>query len=226
MTIDGTTRADPANPLAHLSDETIAELANTAHYFRLDLPEDVELTSGLDASYVYDHPVTTLPAKDNSHLGIFYPIMGHMCHIPVIEVDIETGKISILNYAAVHDCGTMVNPMIVDGQVHGGLAQGIGQALLEAARYNEDGQLESASYMDYAMPRADDLPFYIVDHSQGTPCTHNPLGAKGCGEAGAIGSPPTVVNAVIDALQSGGKNVTHIDMPLTPHRVWSAMNNA
>lgn len=76
------------------------------------------------------------------------------------------------------------------------------------------------------MPRADDFPFYVVDHSQGTACTHNPLGAKGCGEAGAIGSPATIVNAVIDALQSGGKNVTHIDMPLTPHRVWSAMNNA
>ena len=106
------------------------------------------------------------------------------------------------------------------------MGQGIGQALLENTTYDENGQLLSASYMDYTMPRADDLPFYTVDHSQGNPCTHNPLGVKGCGEAGAIGSPPTVVNAVIDAMQSGGHDVTHIDMPVTPHRVWSAMNNA
>ena len=107
--------------------------------------------------------------------------------------------------------------------VHGGLGQGIGQALLEGCVYDEDGQLLSASFMDYAMPRADDVPFYQVDHSCQTPCTHNPLGVKGCGEAGAIGSPPAVVNAVVDALRSPGKDVTHIDMPLTPARVWAAM---
>lgn len=152
-----------------------------------------------------------------------YPSGAYCCEV---EVDPETGKVSVDSFAAVDDFGNVMNPMIVTGQVHGGLGQGIGQALMEAARYNDDGQLESASYMDYTMPRADDFPFYVVDHSQGTVCTHNPLGAKGCGEAGAIGSPATIVNAVIDALQSGGKNVTHIDMPLTPHRVWSAMNNA
>jgi carbon-monoxide dehydrogenase large subunit len=108
--------------------------------------------------------------------------------------------------------------------VHGGIGQGIGQALIEQTSYDSDGQLLSASYMDYAMPRADDMPFYQVNHDDGTPCTHNPLGVKGCGEAGAIGSPPTVVNAVIDALQRGGKSITHIDMPLTPSRVWDAMN--
>ena len=113
--------------------------------------------------------------------------------------------------------------MIVDGQVHGGIAQGIGQALLEHCVYDENGQLVTGSYMDYAMPRADDLPFYTVDHSCQTPCTHNPLGVKGCGEAGAIGSPPSVVNAVIDALQSGGHKVDHIDMPVSPSRVWLAM---
>ncbi|MEC7258461.1 MAG: molybdopterin cofactor-binding domain-containing protein, partial [Pseudomonadota bacterium] len=125
---------------------------------------------------------------------------------------------------AADDFGNIINPMIVSGQVHGGLAQGIGQALLENCAYDEDGQLLSATYMDYAMPRAGDVPMFEVDHSAKTPCTHNPLGVKGCGEAGAIGSPPSVVNAVIDALQSGGKSVTHIDMPLSPARVWAAMN--
>jgi aerobic carbon-monoxide dehydrogenase large subunit len=109
--------------------------------------------------------------------------------------------------------------------VHGGVAQGIGQALLESTRYDENGQLQSGSYMDYAMPRADDLPMFTVDHSCITPCTHNPLGVKGCGEAGAIGSPPALVNAVIDALHRNGRSdIKHIDMPLTPSRVWAAMN--
>ena len=152
-----------------------------------------------------------------------YPSGAYCCEV---EVDPDTGKVRVDRMTAVDDFGNVMNPLVVTGQVHGGLGQGIGQALVENTTYDENGQLLSASYMDYTMPRADDLPFYVVDHSQGNACTHNPLGVKGCGEAGAIGSPPTVVNAVIDALQSGGKNVTHIDMPLTPHRVWSAMNNA
>jgi carbon-monoxide dehydrogenase large subunit len=117
-----------------------------------------------------------------------------------------------------------MNPMIVEGQVNGGVGQGIGQALLENAHYDENGQLLSGSYMDYAMPRADDVPFYKVDYCGQTPCTHNSLGVKGCGEAGAIGSPPAVVNAVIDALNGGGHKIAHIDMPVSPSRVWSAMN--
>ncbi len=114
--------------------------------------------------------------------------------------------------------------MIVEGQVQGGLGQGIGQALLEVGEYDADGQLVNGSYMDYAMPRADDMPAMVVDHSNGTACTHNPLGVKGCGEAGAIGSPPTVVNGVVDALRRAGHDVTHIEMPLSPSRVWAAMN--
>ncbi|MDX5383761.1 MAG: molybdopterin-dependent oxidoreductase, partial [Rhodobacterales bacterium] len=136
----------------------------------------------------------------------------------------SAGKTELVQFVAADDFGNIINPLIVEGQVHGGLAQGIGQALLEGAVYDENGQLLTGSYMDYAMPRASDVPFYAVDHSCVTPCTHNPLGVKGCGEAGAIGSPPAVVNAVIDALQSAGKNVTHIDMPLSPARVWAAMN--
>ena len=150
-----------------------------------------------------------------------YPSGAYCCEV---EVDPETGKVSIESFAAADDFGNIVNPMIVSGQVHGGLAQGIGQALLENCSYDENGQILSASYMDYAMPRADDVPFYSVDHSCQTPCTHNPLGVKGCGEAGAIGSPPSVVNAVVDALQRAGHDVTHIDMPLTPGKVWAAMN--
>ena len=151
-----------------------------------------------------------------------YPSGAYACEV---EVDPDTGKVTICSFAAADDFGNIVNPMIVDGQVHGGIGQGIGQALLENTVYDENGQLLSASYMDYAMPRASDVPFYKVDHSCQTPCTHNPLGVKGCGEAGAIGSPPAVVNAVIDALQRGGHDVSHIDMPLSPARVWAAMQN-
>lgn len=182
--------------------------------FKAYVPHDFPIENiepGLEETAFYD------PAN------FTYPSGAYCCEV---EVDPETGKVRVDRFTAVDDFGNVINPMIVTGQVHGGLGQGIGQALLENTTYDEDGQLLSASYMDYAMPRADDLPFYKVDHSCGTPCTHNPLGVKGCGEAGAIGSPPTIVNAVLDAMQSGGKNVAHIDMPLTPHRVWSAMNNA
>ncbi|WP_412506742.1 xanthine dehydrogenase family protein molybdopterin-binding subunit [Roseovarius sp. SYSU LYC5161] len=168
-----------------------------------------ELEPGLEETSFYDPSNFT------------YPAGAYACEV---EVDPETGKVTIERFAAADDFGNVVNPMIVSGQVHGGLAQGIGQALLEGCAYDEDGQLLTGSYMDYAMPRADDVPFYHVDHSCQTPCTHNPLGVKGCGEAGAIGSPPSVVNAVIDALHRAGKtDVTHIDMPLSPSRVWTAM---
>ncbi|MEX0312346.1 MAG: xanthine dehydrogenase family protein molybdopterin-binding subunit [Tateyamaria sp.] len=168
-----------------------------------------DLEPGLEETAFYD------PAN------FTYPSGAYACEV---EVDPDTGQVSIARFSAADDFGNIINPMIVDGQVHGGIGQGIGQALLENTVYDENGQLLSASYMDYAMPRADDLPFYAVDHSCQTPCTHNPLGVKGCGEAGAIGSPPAVVNAVIDALNSGGKAVDHIDMPMSPSRVWTAMN--
>ncbi|WP_226621536.1 xanthine dehydrogenase family protein molybdopterin-binding subunit [Alloyangia pacifica] len=167
-----------------------------------------EIEPGLEETAFYD------PAN------FTYPAGAYACEV---EVDPETGKVTIERFAAADDFGNVVNPMIVEGQVHGGLAQGIGQALLENCVYDADGQLLSASYMDYAMPRAGDVPFYMVDHSCATPCTHNPLGVKGCGEAGAIGSPPAVVNAVLDALNHAGHDVAHIDMPVSPHRVWQAM---
>ncbi|WP_299350170.1 xanthine dehydrogenase family protein molybdopterin-binding subunit [uncultured Shimia sp.] len=182
----------------------VALKAYVPHQFPI---EDIE--PGLEETAFYD------PAN------FTYPSGAYACEV---EVDPETGKVTIERFAAADDFGNVINPMIVEGQVHGGLGQGIGQALLENCTYDSDGQLLSASYMDYAMPRADDVPFYSVDHSSQTPCTHNPLGVKGCGEAGAIGSPPSVVNAVVDALQSGGHDVSHIDMPVSPSRVWAAMN--
>ena len=170
--------------------------------------EDIE--PGLEETAFYDPSNFT------------YPSGAYCCEV---EVDPDTGRVTIERFSAADDFGNIINPMIVSGQVHGGIGQGIGQALLEGCVYDDNGQLLTGSYMDYAMPRASDVPFYTVDHSCVTPCTHNPLGVKGCGEAGAIGSPPAVVNAVIDALHSAGKtNVTHIDMPLSPNRVWAAMN--
>jgi aerobic carbon-monoxide dehydrogenase large subunit len=168
-----------------------------------------EIEPGLEETAFYDPSNFT------------YPSGAYACEV---ELDPETGQVTVERFSAADDFGNIVNPMIVTGQVHGGLAQGIGQALLENCAYDSDGQLLSASYMDYAMPRASDLPFYDVDHSCQTPCTHNPLGVKGCGEAGAIGSPAAVVNAVLDAMRSGGKDVAHIDMPVSPNRVWEAMN--
>ena len=141
-----------------------------------------------------------------------------------MEVDPDTGQVTVCSFAAADDVGNVINPMIVEGQIHGGLAQGIGQALVENCVYDENGQLLSGSYMDYTMPRADDLPSFTVDQTALTPCAHNPLGTKGAGEAGAIGSPPTVVNAVVDALSDLG--VKHIDMPMSPSRVWSAIQAA
>jgi carbon-monoxide dehydrogenase large subunit len=170
-----------------------------------------ELEPGLDESAFYDPTNFT------------YPAGSHICEV---EVDPDTGRVEVVNFTAVDDFGNVINPMIVEGQVHGGLAQGIGQALLEGAVYDaESGQLVTGSYMDYTMPRADDLPSFRVG-THATPCTHNPLGVKGCGEAGAIGAPPAVINAIIDALQPLGVGEEDITMPATPARVWEAIHRA
>ncbi len=181
---------------------TFAEVAFAA-YVPSNYPLS-ELEPGLSEKAFYDPPNFT------------YPAGTHICEV---EVDPETGVVAIERFVAVDDFGHVVNPMIVEGQVHGGLAQGIGQALLEHGVYDDSGQLLSGSYMDYAMPRADDLPSFTVDTTT-TPCTHNPLGVKGCGEAGAIGSTAAVMNAVTDAL-----GVPSVAMPATPETVWRAMRN-
>ena len=165
------------------------------------------LEPGLDFSSFYD------PANFTYPFG---------CHIAVVEVDAETGKVTIKRFVAVDDVGNVINPMIVEGQIHGGLAQGIGQALLEGVIYDENGQLTTGTFMHYAMPRADDFPMFETDRKT-TPCPHNPLGVKGAGEAGAIGSTPAVVNAVMNATWHLG--VRDLEMPLTPQRVWRAMNH-
>jgi carbon-monoxide dehydrogenase large subunit len=141
-----------------------------------------------------------------------------------VEVDPETGHIDLVRYIVCDDVGKAVNPLIVRGQVHGGVAQGVGQAVFEYTAYDSDsGQLLSGSFMDYALPRASDLPDIEVDLIE-VPCATNPLGIKGAGEAGAVGSPPAVINAIVDALADDG--VTHLDMPATPERVWQALETA
>jgi aerobic carbon-monoxide dehydrogenase large subunit len=178
--------------------------AYVPHNYPLD-----KLEPGLDETAFYDPTNFTYPAGT---------------HIAEVEIDPDTGVVTVAAFTAVDDFGNIINPMIVEGQVHGGVAQGIGQALLEHCVYDpESGQLLTGSYMDYAMPRADDLPSFKVG-TRVTPCTHNPLGAKGCGEAGAIGAPAAIMNAVHDALSAVG--VTRIDMPASPHRVWRAIQSA
>jgi carbon-monoxide dehydrogenase large subunit len=163
---------------------------------------------GLEASTVWDPENFTYPSG---------------CHIAIVEVDPDTGAVKLERVVAVDDCGRVINPMLVEGQIHGGLAQGIGQALWEHMIYEGSGQCLTASLMDYAAPRADALPAFVLDRVE-TPTPVNPLGAKGCGEAGTIGATPAVVNAVLDALAPLG--VTHLDMPLTPARVWTAIQAA
>ncbi len=175
----------------------MALAAYTAH----NLPAGME--PGLKEGAFYDPANFTFPAGT------------YVCEV---EVDPDTGTTKIVQFVAADDFGNIINPMIVEGQVHGGVAQGIGQAMMEGARYDEGGQLLTASYMDYTMPRASDLPSFKVSTTN-TPCPSNPLGIKGCGEAGAIGSPPAVINAITDAI---GRN--DLNMPATPHAVWKAIH--
>ena len=161
------------------------------------------------------------------HESAFYDPMAFAfsngAHVCEVEIDPDTGVTRLAGYWVVDDIGTVINPMVVEGQVHGGLAQGIGQALMEACAYDrETGQLYSASLMDYGLPRADQLPPFVSETDESQPCTHNPLGAKGCGESGAIGAPAAVTSAVLDALAPLGIRLP--DMPLTPARLWRALN--
>jgi len=182
----------------------VALAAYVPHNYPLD-----KLEPGLNETAFYDPTNFT------------YPAGTHICEV---EIDPDTGVVTVAKFTACDDFGNVINPMIVEGQVHGGLAQGLGQALLEQCVYDpQSGQLLSGSYMDYAMPRADDVPSFEVATTV-TPCTHNPLGVKGCGEAGAIGSPAAMMNAVMDALAPVG--VRHLDMPASPHRVWQAIQSA
>jgi carbon-monoxide dehydrogenase large subunit len=145
------------------------------------------------------------------------------CHVCEVEIDPATGQTAVVKYIAVNDFGTVINPLMVEGQTHGGVVQGIGQALMEHTVYDENGQLLSGSYMDYALPKATHVPdFAVMSHP--VPATTNPLGVKGCGEAGCAGSLTSIMNAVVDALSVYG--IRHIDMPASPARVWQAIQDA
>ena len=141
-----------------------------------------------------------------------------------MEIDPLTGRTQVVSYVMVNDCGTVVNPMLVEGQLHGGVVQGIGQALMENTVYDSEGQLVAGSFMDYAMPRADNAPPVFTFESRPVPTKNNPLGAKGCGEAGCAGSLPSVMNAIVDALSVYG--IRHVDMPATPLKIWHMIQDA
>jgi carbon-monoxide dehydrogenase large subunit len=184
---------------------TMQRVAGAA-YLADNLPEGMEPV--LSADHVFDPPNFT------------WPYGTHVC---VVEVDTETGMITIPKYVAVDDCGPVVNPAIVDGQLHGGIAQGVAQALYEEAVYDGEGNLMTGTMVDYLIPGAPEIPNMILDRTE-TPSPTNPMGVKGIGESGAIAAQPAVINAVIDALSQEG--VTHIDMPASPYAVWQAIQDA
>ena len=183
---------------------TVAKAAYVPHDFPLETAEP-----GLADQAAYDPP------------SFAFSNGAHACEV---EIDPQTGRIEVVGYWAVDDVGTVINPMIVHGQIHGGVAQGIGQALLEYCAYDTDGQPVTGSLMDYGLPRADDFPLMVAECDESQPCTHNPLGAKGCGEAGAIAAPAAVVSAALDALAPLG--IADLDMPLTSEQVWRRIRSA
>ena len=182
---------------------TWVDVAREAYDAR-KLPPDLE--RGLEATAFWEPPSLTFPFS---------------AHVAVVNIDPDTGEVTLARYFSVDDCGTVINPMLVEGQVHGGLAQGIGQALLEEAVYDDEGQLISGSLLDYAVPFAEEFPSFTLDRTV-TPTPHNPMGAKGVGELATIGATPTVVSAVVDALSHLG--VTHIDIPIRPEKVWRILH--
>jgi carbon-monoxide dehydrogenase large subunit len=205
-------------------------------------PSDIDFDHGNFTIVGTDRTISIMELADKLHNGAKPPADGpqsldvtHVsdgpsastypngCHVCEVEVDPETGIVNIDRYSCVNDFGNVINPLIVEGQLHGGVVQGIGQALMEHTVYDNDGQLLTGSFMDYAMPRASDVPsFELADHP--SPATTNPLGVKGCGEAGCAGALTSVVNAVIDALSDHG--IRHVDMPLTPAQIWQSLQDA
>ena len=193
--------------------KSIAELALMGNFFRMSFPDTPEFDSGLETTAVYDHPLSTPPHPERKHLGIFYPIMGHMCHIAVVEVDPETGKVEIVDYAAVHDAGTMVNPKTLGGHIRGGTANGIGTALFEEYKYDENGQFRNANYADYAMPTVHEMPKDLKIGHLETPSPYTEYGIKGGGEGGRMGAPAALASAIEDALKPYGVRIDEVPMP-------------
>ncbi|MGE0296163.1 xanthine dehydrogenase family protein molybdopterin-binding subunit [Pseudonocardia sp.] len=201
--------------------KSLGDIAVMLHLFKHSFPEDME--SGLEDSKVFDHPYTTMPSADRKDLGVFYPFMGHACHLPVVEVDVETGAVRFLAYAAVHDCGTLVNPRSLAGHIVGGTAQGIGTALYEEFVYDDDGQLLASSYLDYLIPTAMEVPELRIGHHE-TPSPYTLHGIKGGGEGGRMMAPAAINAAVNDALAPLGVRVT--ELPITPDRLRAAIRAA
>jgi CO/xanthine dehydrogenase Mo-binding subunit len=193
---------------------TLADIAMTAYMFHLDLPAGME--SGLAAQSTYDHPLTTLPSEDRSDLGIFYPFVGHAWHIAVVEVDVETGDVQFLRYAAVHDAGTIVNPKTLDGQVIGGTVQGLGTALYEEYLYDDEGRVRNETFEHYHLPSAMDAPPITVGHQE-TPSPYTAYGIKGAGEGGRMLSPAIMSAAIEDALSPYGVRI--ISLPISAEQI-------
>ena len=224
--------------LSHCCDKVIAKAKQIARYMLEVEEDDVDFADGVFTGRNTNKTVAFAEVAGAAHAGHLFPTTEieptlHAtaafdpqnftypsgCYICEVEIDPETGITTVVDFVAIDDFGTVGNPMIVEGQVHGGVTQGIGQALYEHGVYDESGQLLSGSFMDYCMPRADNVPFFRIG-MHGTPATANPIGMKGCGEAGAIGAPPAVINAICNAL-----GVNHIDMPATPEKVWRVIHN-
>ena len=196
------------------SSVSIADIGMKAYWFKLDLPPDTE--SGLEGSFTYDHPYATKPSDDRKDLGAFYPIMGHAAHFVVVEVDVETGAVKFLKYLAVHDVGTVVNPRSLQGQIRGGIAQGIGLSLLEEVRYDKEGQNLTSTFVDYLLPSSNDVPDIEVYHHE-TPSPFTAYGVKGGGEGGRMVAPPAITSAIEDALKPFGVKID--EMPITPEKI-------
>jgi CO/xanthine dehydrogenase Mo-binding subunit len=198
---------------------SIADIALTAYMFHLDLPAGME--SGLAAQSTYDHPLTTLPNDDRSDLGIFYPFVGHAWHIAVVEVDVETGKVTFLRYAAVHDAGTIVNPKTLDGQVIGGTVQGLGTAMYEEYLYDDEGRVRNETFEYYHLPSSMDAPSITVGHQE-TPSPYTAYGIKGAGEGGRMLSPAIMSAAIEDALSDHDVRITSLPISAEQIVAWAA----
>jgi len=199
---------------------TFAQIAEASYLYRLDFPKGDRFTTGLAASYTYDHPCATLPDPKTGDLGIFYPIVGHACHLVLAEVDTELATVRIVDYVAVHDVGQVVNPMTMDGQIRGGIAQGIGTVLLEKYEFDESGQALTGSLADYLIPTACEVPDIRVSHFT-TPSPLTSLGIKGGGEGGRLASCPAITSAIDDALEDEGIFIT--ELPVTPSRLFDLL---
>jgi CO/xanthine dehydrogenase Mo-binding subunit len=200
---------------------SMGDVAMLAHLFKETNPTGED--SGLVTTFTYDHPHASLPRTDRKDLGSFYPFVSHACHIPIVEVDVETGVVEVLKYYAVNDCGKLMNPQLVEGQIMGGIVQGIGAALMEEYRYDDDGSLATGTFREYLLPSIHEAPEIVIEHLE-TPSPFSEYGVKGAGEGGRLVAPTAIASAIDDALKPLG--VTVSELPMTPERVVAAIADA